>query len=232
MVDKVVFPEETIEKLTWQALGDYKEFAQTLCIDKGKVFLGGKPVYGTERGVEPPIDDFIYPSVCEHGEVVGRIHSHTEEYDEHPPFDKGSSNVDIFGIAKEGLNHFISFPRLECVISPTYDKKGYIDGVKIGCERFEQFTEDDIKKMDTGMIIGDKEEKFDDEEIAWIKGGIPPRGGMYQRMGFMMRMANLKNGLEEEGFLSYDEFDVEGKREVKDGKHRLLCDFHDETLTF
>lgn len=56
---------------------------------------------------------------------------------------------------------------------------------------------------------------------------------MFARTSFMMHIANLKNGLEEEGFLSYDEFDVKGKREeVKDGKHRLLCDFRDETLTF
>lgn len=229
MVDKVTFTKETVDKLTWQALGEYKEFAQTLCIDDGKVFLGGKPVYGTERGVEPPRDDFIYPSVCEHGEVVGRIHSHVEEYGERPPFDKGSSNVDIFGIAKEGLNHFIKFPRLECVVSPAYDKQGWLNGVKIGCERFERFTDDDVKQIGTGMIIDDKEKKFDDEDITWIKRGSPPRGDMFARTGFMVRMANLKGGLEEDSFMSYDEFDVKCKRE---DEMRLLCDFKDETLVF
>ena len=242
MIDKVTFTKETIEKVTWQALKEYKEFAQTLCIDNDKIFLGSKPIYGTERGVEPPIDDFTYPSVCEHGEVIGRIHSHVEEYNERPPFDKGSSNVDIFGVAKEGLNRLIKFPRLECVVSPTYDKKGWLNGVKIGCERFERFIEDDIKKMNTGIVRGvrwdektgeiieeGEHEKFDDEDIKWIKHGIPPRDGMYRRMGFMMHMANLKSGLEEEGFLSYDEFDVKCERE---DEMKLLCDFKDKTLTF
>ena len=114
-------------------------------------------------------------------------------------------------------------------VSPAYDKQGWLNGVKIGCEHFEQFTEDDIKKIHTGLIIGDKEEKFNDEDIAWIKHGSPPRGNMFARTGFMVRMANLKNGLEEEGFMSYDEFDVKCKRE---DEMQLLCDFNDETLTF
>jgi len=236
--DTVTFPEKTIEHLTWTALKEYQEFAQPLCIDDGKIFPGGKTIYGTERRVKP-LEEKL--TVCERGKPIGRIHSHVEEYEERPPFDKGSSNVDIFGISKESLNKFIRFPRLECVVSPTYDKKGHLNGIKIGCERFEQFTEDDIKEMNTGFVHGVKwdeetgevieegeHEKFGDEEINWIKRGSPPRGGMYARSGFMVRMANLKSGLERKSFMDYGEFDVPGKRE----KGRLLCDFKDETLTF
>lgn len=73
-----------------------------------------------------------------------------------------------------------------------------------------------------------------DEDIDWIKRGNPPRSDMLARTGFMVRMANLKHGLEEEGFLSYDEFDIKCKREeVEDRVHpRLLCDFREETLNF
>lgn len=226
--DTVTFPEETVENLTWSALKEYREFSQPLCIDGGKIFPGGKPIYGTERGVEPLKEEL---AVCERGKPIGRIHSHIEEYEKRPPFDKGSSNIDIFSIARETLHDAISFPRLECVVSPTYNKQGYLNGVQIGCERFEKFTEEDIKEMESGIIHqrDDREirEKFDDEDIKFLKYGRPP-GGMYARIGFVVRMANLKGGLEKKSFMRYGEFDVPGKRE----KGRLLCDFKDETLTF
>ena len=199
---KITFPQETLQEVVDTFTPDVERIA-TLCIAEDNSIYLGEPVKKGTRYRVPSItkDEMVCPSGTK---PIGTIHSHLEDYSERPPFDKGFSNEDIFSLAKEALNKSIDLPYLGCVLSPTFDNRDRWNGLRIDCEYYKPFTEEDIKKMPNGIVHsknGKKErETFDDQQINAIKYGDVPTGTL-RSLGFIVAMANLKIGLKERGFM-------------------------------
>ena len=198
---KVKFPRETLQKII-EILRPDVERMVTLCISEDNSIYLGEPVKkGTKTSVPTITKDEM---VCPAGtKPIGTIHTHLEEYSMKPPFDRGFSNEDIFALVKDALNKRIDLPYLGCVLSPVFD--GDLKALRIDCEYYRPFTEEDIKKMPSGIVrIEDGkeiEEPIGEKGIEAIKYGEVPRG-ILRSLGFTVAMANLKIGLKEKGFMS------------------------------
>ena len=199
---KITFPQETLREVVDTFIPDVERIA-TLCIAEDNSIYLGKPIKKGTRYKVPDItkDEMSCPSGTK---PIGTIHSHLEDYSERPPFDKGFSNEDIFSFVKGALNKNIDLPYLGCVLSPTFDNKDKWNGLRIDCEYYKPFTEEDIKKMPNGIVRNkegkEERETFDDQQINAMKyGGVP--NGTLRSLGFIVAMANLKMGLKERGFM-------------------------------
>lgn len=226
MINNVNFTPDTVEYFLklYSKYGYENEFSQTLCLYKDKLIEGGEVCVGSSCGVKKP------SMTCEIGTPIGDLHSHTEPYFNRAPFDKGTSDIDIFGIVKDGLNKKITFPHLACVFAPVADEKTHkLAGYDITCEQFDEFTEDDIRGIPTGVTTtkeadGKRVEDihtFGDQEIKYLKLGSPPGGeggweGTFKRLGFTMGMAHIKMNLEKKGLMRQDGFTI--KLEKKNNK--------------
>ena len=229
---KMVFPTDTAHHFVKEFFKtNYEhEIAQTLClVDKNSlqtIVPGGEIAKGSYSGVKPP------PMKCEKGKAIGSMHTHNEPYFDGPPFDKGSSDVDFFTIVQKGLCKEIDFPYVGCVLTPVAGDDGDLTAINIACEQFDKFTEDDIKNSTTGMIRnttkGKVREKFSDENVEFFKKGNPPKGGMFQSMGFKMGMHHLKRHFMEEGIMEQDDFKMNVKWH-KDGT-KVNISYKDEVL--
>ncbi len=219
MISKLEFPDETLQyflKIYFEK-GLQKEFAHTLCLKDGKIYPGGRPHWGNRNSVEPP------ERICEKGKPIGDIHSHPEpHFDPKPPFNKGLTNIDFFRLIQDGLTGKIHFPHISCVISPTVDDKGRLSGLRIDCEQYDNFTEEDIKMMRNGTIVKGVPKRFSDEEIQFLKECDPPRNNL----SLYIALSNLKTQKKEKGLMKQDSIFIECKY---DGK-KIQCNKPDKNI--
>lgn len=235
-MDKIRFPKETVWYLTKKFLEQNfeKEFSQTLCEKNNDIIPGGEFSIGSNSKVKMP------DMVCEKGKPIGNIHSHNEPYFDRYPFDKGHSDEDIFLVTQKFLNKEIKPPYLGCVISPTADESGYFNGIDVTCEKINNFTEDKLRKIPTGIVHGNidsetgektsREDLFGDEEIDYIKNHGPPRGGMFKSLGFKIHMANLKGYMMEEGILEQASFHIDFDVDKEKNQTKLKFESDDAIL--
>lgn len=222
MISKLEFPDETIQyflKLFF-GKGIHKEFSHALCLNDGRIYPCGEPCWGDNDSVEPP------KSVCEKGTYIGDIHNHREpHYDIKPPFNKGFTNIDFFNLIHDVLIKKINFPYLACVISPVTNDKDDVNGIRIDCEQYDKFNEDDIKNMKTNVKEDDVPEKFSDKEINFIKEFELPKGNFL----WYLILANFKNQMKVCGFLKQDSIVIK----IKIEKGKIICSKPDKnTINF
>jgi len=241
-----------------------REFISPLCQDGDDVFMGEKMLMGAEAfggNLEIfYIDGHLPKDCCEKGKQIGLIHSHpVRQPATYREFDRGYSEDDIHGLAKEVLTGYYShFPIVECVIVPMKETAyGLI--LDIQCERYQKFTEEDIKSMkknapnDTLPVPPSYpwNQNFTDEDIKYIIEGYPvyihPQDAMkkmqdgtitheelmktlHDQLFFNTDYASIKKGLKEQGKLDYDHFFI-GCRKIKLGRRdHIVCDAKEEEL--
>lgn len=233
---KIRFPKETVWYFTRKFLEQNfeSEFSQTLCKKNSELIPGGDFSVGSNRNVKMP------DMVCETGKPIGNIHSHNEPYFDRYPFDKGHSDEDIFLVTQKFLSKEIKKPYIGCVISPTGDDNGFFNGLDITCEKINDFSEDELRKVPTGIVHSNidsktgeknsKEDLFGDEEIDYIKNHGPPRGGMFKSLGFKIHMANLKGYMMEEGILEQDGFHIDFDVDDEEKKTTIRFETEDAVL--
>jgi len=188
------------------------------------------------------IDGHLPEECCERGLQIGQIHSHpVSNPASYREFDQGYSEDDIRGLAKEVLNgYYKRYPIVVCVIVPIKETEhGLL--LDIQCEKYEEFTVDDIKKIrknaenDIMEVPPDYpwNEFFDDTDIKHILVGYPVSvhptdaikkmanntitkaelfATMRDQLFFNTDYASLKKGLKEQGKLSYDHFIIGCKK--------------------
>jgi hypothetical protein len=241
-----------------------REFIAPLCKENDKVFVGQNVLLGT---TEQPgkmgifyIDGHLTKDCCERGEQIGLIHSHpTHQQASYREFDYGYSEDDIHGLAKEVLTGYYShYPIINCVIVPVKETElGFI--LDVQCERYQKFTEDDIKKMkknapnDIMSVPPDYpwNEHFNDTDIKYILEGYPvfihPEDAMkkmkdgtitkkelvhtlHDQLFFNTDYASIKKGLKEQGKLDYDHFFIGCKKMKLGRRDHVICDTKEEHL--
>ena len=208
MISKLEFSDGAIRYFLkiYLEKGLQKEFAHTLCLKDGKIFPGGKSHWGDKNCVEPP------QPVCEKGKPIGDIHSHPEpHFDLKPPFNEGLTNIDFFRLIQDGLTEKIHFPHIACVISPTIDNKGTLNGIRLDFEQYDKFTEKDIRKMITGNMVNGVREKFGDKEIKFFKECDPPQ----QSWSLHIACGAIKIQMKEQGLMKQDSIFIRCKYDRK-----------------
>lgn len=181
-------------KIINSMLKEFKEIVGGLCKEGDKLHIVNIKS-GSKEWVKAP------KQKCDKGEFFGDIHTHTEE--------KGISDADIFQEVKWNLNNSRVTPRLSCVIYPKYTKDDVLNKLCLECDYIKKFGEKEISEIPD--VLGEKRKK---ENIEFLKYGDIRSvggagwGGMFQRLGFITDMYNIRNNLIKRGYIDVFKTDV------------------------
>lgn len=223
-----------------------------------KILMGGQALGGDMEIFY--IDGHLPKDCCEKGKQIGLIHSHpTHQPATYREFDHGYSEDDIHGLAKEMLTGYFShYPVVACVIVPVKENDNGLL-LDVQCEKYQKFTEDDIKNMkknapnDALPVPLDYpwNQNFTDIDMKYIIEGYPvfihPEDAikkmqngtlteeellrtLHDQLFFNTDYASIKKGLKEQGKLEYDHFFI-GCRKIKLGRRdHIVCDAEEANL--